>query len=101
MNAKTIAAAAAGLCLMWGTAQAEDEAAQQRSPASPIEAQDAVGSTNGGAVVREVGPTQRGASAEDMTAMQMLLLQFLLNRPDSAANPDAFEVPRAPTMIGI
>jgi hypothetical protein len=86
---------------MWGTAQAGNERAQQeRNAASAVAPPEAVGATND-VVILELGPTQRGASAEESAAMQMLLLQFLLMQSEGAGNPEMIEVPRGPVEISI
>jgi hypothetical protein len=102
MYAKRIAAAAAGLCLMWGTAQAENDSAQERGAAAPAEAPEAVGATND-VVILEIAPAQGpgAASAEEIAAMQMLLLQFLLMQSDGTGNAEAIDIPRAPAGVGI
>jgi hypothetical protein len=103
MYAKRFAAAAAGLCLMWGTAQAGNETTEQPSAAAPAQAPGAVGGTNGGVVVIEIGPAQGGGepSAEDVAAMQMLLLQFLLMQSEGAGNAEMIDRSRAPAGVGI
>lgn len=100
MKAKQIAAALAGLCLMWGTAQAGNGNAQQPNAASPVEAPEAVGATNG-VVILEIGPAQGSASAEEIAAMQLLLLQLLMMQSEGGANAEMIDVQRAPTGVGI
>jgi hypothetical protein len=102
MYSRQIAAAVAGLCLMWGTAQAgNDGAAQERNGAAAVAPPEAVGATSD-VVILELGPTHRGgASAEESAAMQMLLLQFLLMQSEGVGNPEMIDVPRAPVEISI
>jgi hypothetical protein len=100
-HAKPIAAAVAGLCLMWGIAQAGNDSAQAPA-AAPAEAPEAVGATND-VIIVEIGPAQGGgaASAEDLAAMQMLLLQFLLMQSEGPGNAEVIEMPHAPSGVGI
>ena len=93
---KPIAAAVAGLCLMWGAAQAGNEGVG----AAPGQPPEAVGATND-VVIIELGPAQGTPSAEDTAAMQMLLLQFLLMQSDRGGNAEGFDVPRAPAGVEI
>ena len=101
MKAKRIAAALAGLCLMWGTAQAGNENVQEPNAASPAEAPEAVGATNG-VVILEIGPAQgNAASAEEMAAMQLLLLQLLMMQSEGGANAEMIQRPHAAGGVGI
>jgi hypothetical protein len=105
MILKTLAAAAASLCLTWGGAYAgADIADSQPRAASPGDIPEAVGSTND-TIVREVGPMQGGpASAEDAAAMQMLLLQLLMMQSmqsDAGGGETPTNAPPAPTGTAI
>ena len=100
MFAKKVAAAAAALCLMWGTAQAGNENAQPPGAASPVEAPEGVGATHD-ILILELGPIQGGgASVEDVAAMQMLLLQLLMMQ-SGAVGGEVLDAPRAASGIGI
>jgi hypothetical protein len=104
MNSKTIAAAFTGLCLTWGAAHAAPEPVQEPQAASPVEVPEAVGATND-VVILELGPTQGGVpgNAEEMAAMQMLLLQLLMMQSQMGADGGEMPmiVPSAPGGTGI
>jgi hypothetical protein len=83
MNARQqIAAAAAGLVLIWGAAQAGPDAVNgapaQSQPRVAAQAPDGTGASGNDVIVLELAPTQRGANEEEVAAMQMLLLQLLM-----------------------
>ena len=94
MFLKRIAAAIAGLCLICGTAQAAPEAAQ---------APEAAGATSDGVIILELAPIQGGpASAEEMAAVQLLLLQLLMMQSEPRSGGETLTVPsQAPTGVGI
>jgi hypothetical protein len=77
-----IAAAAAGLALIWGAAHAGSEATQgspaECAPALSAQSPQGVSAAANDAFVLELGPTQGQAGQEEMAAMQMLLLQLLM-----------------------
>ncbi|MEA3153901.1 MAG: hypothetical protein QOK44_1490 [Betaproteobacteria bacterium] len=82
MNARQqIGAAATGLVLIWGAAQAGPDAVHgapaQSQPRVAAQVPDGAGASGNDVIVLEVAPTQ-GASEEEVAAMQMLLLQLLM-----------------------
>jgi hypothetical protein len=91
---KRIAAAIAGLCLICGTAHAAPEAAQ-----TP----EASGATSDGVIIFELAPGHGGpASAEEMAAMQLLLLQLLMMQSEVQSGSETLIVPsQRPTGVGI
>jgi hypothetical protein len=102
MMLKTLAAAAAGLCLTWGGAYAGPDITDSQPPAaSPGDVPEAVGATHD-VIVREVGPMQGGpANAEDAAAMQMLLLQLLMMQSEMDGGETPMNAPGAPTGTAI
>ena len=103
MNVKRIAAALIGLCMTWGTAQAgPGDSLAQAAPPAAIAGDAPVGGTGGDVIILELGPMQGGHSAEDMAAMQLLLLQLLLMQSGAGGAPDMFMIePMAPVGTGI
>ena len=101
MNAKRLAAAAAGLSLLWGAAAV----AQERAPAQPrpgLEAQvpPSTGAIANDFVILELVPGQGQPTADEMLMMQMLLLQLLMQaEPPGSEAPNV--VPNAPTGVAI
>jgi hypothetical protein len=101
MNAKRLAAAAAGLSLLWGAAAV----AQDRAPAparSGLEAQvpPSSGATANDLLILEVVPGQGQPTADEMLMMQMLLLQLLMQaEPPGGQTPNI--VPDATTGVAI
>jgi hypothetical protein len=99
---KTLAAAAAGLCLTWGGAYAgPDSQDSQPRAASPADAPEAVGATND-VIVLELGPAHGSpGSAEDAAAMQMLLLQLLMMQSGAIEGETPMNAPGAPAGTAI
>jgi hypothetical protein len=102
MISKTLAVAAAGLCLTWGGAYAgPDSQEPQPQAASPADAPEAAGATND-VIVLELGPMQGGpGSAEDAAAMQMLLLQLLMMQSGTGEGDAPMNAPGAPAGTAI
>ena len=103
MIPKQLAAAALGLCLTWGGAHAGALMVQDSQPpaASPAEVPGGVGATND-VIILELGPMQGGpANAEEMAAMQMLLLQLLMMHAEMGAGEIQMTAPPAPGLTGI
>jgi hypothetical protein len=102
MNVKGIAAAATGLCMIWGAAHAGTDGllAQAQPPAAIAgDVPEGTGATGSDVIILELGPAH---SAEDMAAMQLLLLQLLLLQSGGGAGPDMPIMDRtAPAGTGI
>ena len=102
MISKKLAAAAIGLCLTWG-AYAGPGTVQDPQPraAAPAEAPQAIGATSD-IIILELGPMQGGpAGAEEMAAMQMLLLQLLMMQSGIGAGELQMNAPGTPGLTGI
>jgi hypothetical protein len=74
MNTKRIGAAAAGLLLVLGAAQAGSEGPAGKAAEVP----QGIGANSSDVIVLELAPMQGQASEEEIAAMQMLLLQLLM-----------------------
>jgi hypothetical protein len=106
MNAKQqIGAAAAGLLLLLGVAQAGSDSVQG-SPAQPRagtagEVPEGVGATGSDVLVLEVGPMQGQASEDEIAAMQMLFLQLLMMQQEMSGNASEIAVPTSDPGVRI
>ena len=89
MNSKRLAAAAAGLSLLWGAAAV----AQEQMPRGP-------GAAANDFVILELVPGQGQPSAEEMLMMQMLLLQLLM-QSETQGGETQNVVPNAPAGVVI
>ena len=101
MFLKKLAAAGVGLCLTWG-AYAGPEMVQDPLPqaASPADVPPNVGGTSD-VIILELSPMQGGAAgAEEMAAMQMLLLQLLMMQAEMGGEVQ-MTAPTAPGLTGI
>jgi hypothetical protein len=91
MNTKQqIGAAAAGLLLILGVAQAGSEG-RQAAPARPqagvaAEVPQGPGATGSDVIVLDLAPVQGQASDEEIAAMQMLLLQLLMMQQEMGSS---------------
>ena len=104
---KQIAAAAAGLVLIWGAAYAGSDApsnapAQSRSDAA-TEVPPNVGGTGNDVIVLEITPTpgQPQPSEEEVAALQMLLLQLLMQQQEVPAETAPILAPSATMGVSI
>ena len=97
---KKLAAAGVGLCLTWGAYAGPEMVQDPHHAASPADIPPGIGATND-VIILELSPMQGGAAgAEEMAAMQMLLLQLLMMQAEMGGEVQ-MTAPTAPGLTGI